>query len=116
VPAATEDKPPEDEPAATLSETDLQARLSAAVSEVRFANAPLIQVVQFFGDYTSLRIVLDEPALAKARIPRTAPVSAHLRDTTAGDALTAALEPLGLTWVPRGATLVVTVLEPGGAK
>ena len=36
--------------------------------------------------------------------------------TTAGDALSAVLKPLGLTCLARGATLVVTVADSGAAK
>jgi hypothetical protein len=104
------------EPATALSESDIQARMATGLTEVRFAQVPLIQFVQFVGDCTALRIAVDDAALAKANIPRTAPITVHLRDTTAGDALKAVLEPLGLTCVARGTTLVVTVAEPGAAK
>jgi hypothetical protein len=39
------------------------------------------------------------------------PLSVHLRDTTAADALAAALSPLGLTYELRGNRVFVTVAD-----
>ncbi len=105
--------PPDD----ALSEETVDDRMGVILHEVNFVSVPLGQFVAFVGDVTTLPIMIDDGALAAAGKKRTMPVTVHLSDTTAQDALRAALAPLGLTYEVRGKRLFVTVAgspERGG--
>ena len=53
--------------------------------------------MQFVAEFTSLPIVIDDASLKSLRMSRQTQVTVRLSDTTAGDALSSALDPLGLT-------------------
>ncbi len=104
------DNPPPDEPAAAaLSQDDVDSAMAVELSEVKFVGVTLAKFVEFVGDVTALKISVDDAALARHGKRRTMPLSVHLRDTTAADALAAALSPLGLTYELRGNRVFVTV-------
>jgi hypothetical protein len=106
------DKPPHDDAAAVvLTQDDVAAAMAVELSEVKFVGVTLAQFIEFVGDVTALKISVDDAALARHGKRRTMPLSVHLRDTTAADALAAALSPLGLTYELRGNRVFVTVAD-----
>jgi hypothetical protein len=73
----------------------IEERLREPLAEVTFDGQPLGQYVEFLSQLAGVPIVLDEAALKPIRVgPRTR-VNVRLKETTAGDALRAALGPLG---------------------
>ena len=70
-----------------LTQAEVDERLTAAVPKVEFVKMPLAQFLTFIGELANLPITIDEAAFQSARISRLAPVTVHLVDTTAGDAL-----------------------------
>lgn len=98
--------------ARVLSSETVDKRLAMVLGEVKFVGVPLAQFVNFISDATVLPITIDDAALTKAGKKRSLPVSVHLNDTTAGDALRAALAPLGLTYEVRGRRLMIVVAPP----
>ncbi len=108
------DNPPKDDAVAvSLTQDDVDAAMAVELGEVKFVGVSLAQFVEFVGDVTALKISVDDAALARQGKNRTMPLSVHLRDTTAADALGAALSPLGLTYELRGNRVFVTVADAG---
>jgi hypothetical protein len=97
---------------AALTDEHVAQRMSVSMGEVKFVAVPLAQFVDFVADASALRMSIDDEALARAGKKRTIPVSVHLSDTTAEEALRAALAPLDLTYVVRGNRVFVTVSAP----
>lgn len=94
-------------PALTAAEVD--ERLSRALPAAQFTKVPLFKFIEFVAELTGLPIQLDEPALKRAGKSRQSAVTIKLNETTAGDALRAALSDLGLVTALRSGVLVVTV-------
>jgi hypothetical protein len=113
-PARPAGEPAADRPSAgldgrrVLSRADVDERLAAALPGVEFNKVPLGQFVTFMSDFTNLPIMIDEQALAAIGKGRTTPVTIKLADTTAGDAMRAALARLGLICRLHDGRLVVT--------
>ncbi len=80
----------------TLSQSEVDERLGASLPQVEFVKTPLAQFVEFVADFSSLPIVIDDAALKTLGLTRQTPVTVQLSDTTAGDALSAAIDRLGL--------------------
>ena len=100
-----------------LTAADVDERLSRALPAAQFNKVPLFQFVEFVAEFTTLPIQLDEPALKRAGKSRQSAVTIKVNETTAGDALRAALSELGLVTTLRSGTLVVTVApEANSAK
>jgi hypothetical protein len=100
-----------------LSAEEIDERLSQALPRVDFDKVPLARFVDFIGDFTSLPIVIDDDALAKIGKGRQNPLTLKLVDTTAGEALRAAVSKLGLTCAMREGKVVVTAAgKPRPAK
>jgi hypothetical protein len=98
-------------PARALTADEIDERLSGPLPKVRFVKVPLAQFIDFVNDFSGLAIVIDERALAKVSKNRQTPVTVRLADTTARDALRAAVNSLGLTCVVRDGQLVVTAVS-----
>lgn len=111
----TSESPGAERPELTAAKVD--ERLSRALPAAQFTKAPLFQFVEFIAELTNLPIQLDEPALRRSGKSRQSAVTVKLNDTTAGDALRAALSDLGLVTAIRSGVVVVTVApEAKGAE
>jgi hypothetical protein len=111
-PSADVDQPtgrPAEDDGGAMTQEDVDSALAVRLSEVKFVAAPLAQFVEFIADTSALAISVDDVALAKVGKKRTMPLSVHLSDTTAREALEAAIAPLGLVCELRGNRLFVTV-------
>jgi hypothetical protein len=104
--SAPADSPGAERPAITAAE--VADRLSRALPSAQFTKVPLFQFVDFIAEFTSLPIQLDEPALKRVGKSRQSTVTVKLNQTTAGDALRAALSELGLVTSLREGVVVVT--------
>lgn len=91
-----------------LTAAEVDQRLTIELPKVKFRKVSLAQFVDFIGELTALPIAIDDEGLARAGHKRSVAVTVELSDTTARDALRAAVKPLGLTCVVRGGRLVVT--------
>jgi hypothetical protein len=91
-----------------LSSDEIDDRLSVSLAAVEFADVSLAQFATFIADVSGVRVIVDDEALAKAGTHRRATVSVKLADTTAGQALGAVLDSVGLIWVARDGKIVVT--------
>jgi hypothetical protein len=108
------DEPPTDELEGSASREAIERRLAEPLSGVRFDNQKLSQFAAFISQMAAVAVVFDEPALARlGKGPKTQ-IDLRLRDTTAGDALRAALSPHGLTYEIREGQLVITAVKPAG--
>jgi outer membrane biosynthesis protein TonB len=90
-----------------LTGEEIDERLGGPLPSVSFAKVPLAQFVEFIGDFSGLVIAIDDASLAKVGKKRQTPVTIKLSDTTAREALRAAVSSLGLTCVVRNGQLVV---------
>lgn len=99
------DAPPPDE-RASLSRDQIDERLQTALAEVEFADVQLAGFAAFITDVTGVTVVLDEAALGAAG--RRTPISVKLAKTTAGEALRAAVQRVGLTYVVDDGRIVIT--------
>jgi hypothetical protein len=118
-------QPPEKQPAADepsgavavrrLSAEEIDERLGGMLPNVKFVKVSLAQFVTFIGDFAGIAISIDDDALATLGKQRQSPVTVKLTDTTAAEALRAAITPLGLTSVARGGRLLVTSPESAAA-
>jgi hypothetical protein len=93
-PAAGEARPP-----SSLSREQVQRRLETSLAAVEFVDVPLGQFAIFIADVTGVPVTLDETALSRLGMGRGTKLSLTLRGTTAGQALSAATERAGLTYV-----------------
>ena len=91
-----------------LSAAEVDQRLAIELPKVKFRKVPLAQFVDFIGELAALPIAIDDEGLARAGHKRSVAVTVELSDTTARDALRAAVKPLGLTCIVRGGRLIVT--------
>jgi hypothetical protein len=115
-PAAPGGASPGGDATGALSEGEIHERLKASLVDVRFVKVPLAEFVAFVGDFTALRITIDDAALDRAGKKRGTPITVELkRSATAHEALRAAVEPLGLACVVRDGRLVVTTADEAGA-
>jgi hypothetical protein len=92
----------------TLSAAEIEDRMSQPLASIAFDKTPLVKYLDFLHEMTGVTIALDDDALAKAGVDRQAPITVHLNETTAGDALRAAAAKLGLQCKLRDGKLVVT--------
>lgn len=91
-----------------LTKSEIDDRLDQPLPSVEFSKTTLIQFVEFMQDLTGVTITIDEAALDKAGLSRQSPLSLKLSQTTAGDALRAAAERLGLQVAVQGGKIVIT--------
>ncbi len=96
----------------TVSQTEVDQRLTNALPRVSFQKVPLQRFVEFLNDLTNLPITIDEPALRKAGLDRQAPVSVQATGQTTGEILRAALAPLHLECSLVDGQLVITTGSP----
>lgn len=92
-----------------LTAAEVDERLSRALPAAQFTKVPLFKFIEFVAELTGLPIQLDEPALKRAGKSRQSAVTIKLNETTAGDALRAALSDLGLVTTLRSGVVIVTV-------
>ncbi len=85
------------QPTRVFSRTEIDERLATPLPTVQFVKVPLAQFTEFITELTGLPITLDAAALAGVGRTRQTPVTVKLSNTTAADALRAALKSLGLT-------------------
>jgi hypothetical protein len=98
-------------PRTALSKADIDERLSQALPTIEFAGVPLAKFVDFIGDFTGLSFQIDDTARNRISKDRQRLVTIKLSDTTAGDALRAALKKLGLTCDVRDGRVVITAVK-----
>jgi hypothetical protein len=101
------ESPGAERPALTAAE--VEERMSRALPAAQFTKVPLFKFIEFVAELTGLPIQLDEPALKRAGKSRQSAVTVKLNETTAGDALRAALSDLGLVTTLRSGVVIVTV-------
>ena len=100
VPVATPTAIPEDE-------RRILAMLDESV-DVNFRRRPLKQVVAFLGKTLPVGVVLDETALAKAKISSDTPVTSSAAGLSIRSVLGIVLEPLKLNWTIHEGGLLLT--------
>jgi len=91
-----------------LSKSEIEDRLAQPLPTIEFSKTTLISFVDFMQDLTGVSITIDEASLAKAGRNRQSPLSLKLSETTAGDALRAAAERLGLQVAVHSGKIVIT--------
>lgn len=91
---------------------DVPKRLADPLMRVETSGTPLVEFLQLFSDLSTIPITLQPDALPLVRLTPLSPVRLETGPTTVGDALVAALRPLGLEAVPIEDQLVVRVIEP----
>ncbi len=91
-----------------LSRDEINERLSISLAQVEFAGVPLAQFAAFIADVSGVPVTLDEAALTKAGKGRRTPITVKLTETTAGEALRAAVKRAGLSVAIRDGRIVVT--------
>lgn len=77
------------------AERSTQAALDRKVPEINFDGAPFSDVIDFLRDQTSQNILVDWRAMEAAGVDRNAPVSARMRNVSAGKALRIILDHVG---------------------
>jgi len=80
-------------------------------TRLEFIETPLDQVVDFLGDQHAIPIQLDKPTLRAAGIGTDVPVTQEIKRITLHSALRLTLGQLGLIYVVRDDTLVITTKE-----
>jgi hypothetical protein len=95
--------------AAAVSREEIEKRLGLSLARVEFVEVPLAQFTVFVADIAGVTVTIDDAALAKAGKTRRMPLTVKLDDTTAGDALRAALERGGLVYTIDEGRIVVSV-------
>jgi hypothetical protein len=93
---------------APLSREQIDERLAVSLESVEFADVPLAQFAAFIGDVSGVPVTLDEAALAKAGQGRKTPISVKHKETTAGEALRAAVQRAGLSIAFRDGRIVIS--------
>jgi len=89
----------------------------SSLPSVQFTKVPLVQFTDFIAELTELPITLDGDALADVGRSRQTPVTVKLYNTTAADALRAALKSLGLACSVRDdGQIVITADESRRTK
>lgn len=91
-----------------LSKSEIEDRLAQPLPTIEFPKTTLIHFVDFMQDLTGVPITIDEAALAKAGRNRQSPLTLKLSETTAGDALRAAAERLGLQVAVHNGKITIT--------
>jgi hypothetical protein len=110
------DKPDSTVPRPEPREVQVEQRLADPLAEIDFQQLPLVRFLKFLTEFSTIPITLDPDALALVQVRPYAPVTLKLTGTTAGAALTAALEPLRLGFVSTGNQLVVTRPAPADGQ
>jgi len=87
---------------------DVAERLKDEIPGVEFTNVPLIDLVRFVTDFSTVPITFDPDALALMTVTPQKPVSVKLANTNVANLLSAALESLGLGCVPADGQLLIT--------
>jgi hypothetical protein len=95
-------------------EVDVAGRLQDTVPALELPGMPLIAFTHFVTGLSTIPISLDPDALALLRIRPDRPVTVKATDTDVSGILTAALQPLGLGYVPVNGQLLVTRVVPTG--
>lgn len=94
--------------------TSQEQRIEAALekpTECDFTDTPLTDVVQFFSEYASIKIVIDVESLSTEGIASDTPVTKKLGPLRLRSLLPLVLEPLQLTAIPKHDVLLVTTLS-----
>jgi hypothetical protein len=94
---------------AALEREEIEKRLAVSLTRVDFAEVSLAQFAVFVGDIAGVKVTIDDAALAKVGKGRRTPLTVKLDQTTAGEALRAALERLGLVYTIDDGRIVVSV-------
>lgn len=99
VPASGDEKP-----------VDVKARLADQVQRIDLPQAPLVDLVRFLTDMTTLPICIDVPALQAANLDLRTPLKVQAKNGAVAELLTAALAPARLTYLttPTGQIVVTT--------
>ena len=93
-------------------EIDVAARLADPLPSIETSGTPLASLLQFFSDLSTIPITLHPDALPLIKLTPQTPLALKAANTTVGDALTAALKPVGLEYIVDGQHLVVRPAEP----
>ena len=97
-------------------EVKVADRLQDTIPELEISGMPLISFVHFVTGLSTIPITLDPDALALLRISPDRPVAVKASDTDVGGILNAALQPLGLGYVPLDGQLLVTRPAPANGE
>ena len=97
-----------DTSAPKLTGEEIDERLSGPLPAIKFVDVPLAQFIEFVSNFAGLPITIDDAALAKVGMKRQKPVTVRLKDSTAREALTTAVNSLGLACAVRDGRLIVT--------
>jgi predicted RNA-binding Zn-ribbon protein involved in translation (DUF1610 family) len=89
-------------------EVDVAARLADPIAGLEFTAAPLVDFLEVISDLSTIPITIQPEALRWRRLTPQSPVSVRQSETTVGDALAAALAPLGLGVVADDGHVVIT--------
>jgi hypothetical protein len=101
---------------ATLSATEIEERLTHAVSGVEFKSVTLAALGDFVGELAGVPVSIDDAALKKIGKSRQSKLAIKLADTTAGDVLRAGAAKLGLVCTVRDGRVIITASGPSEAK
>ncbi|MBC7822077.1 MAG: hypothetical protein IAG10_34765 [Planctomycetaceae bacterium] len=77
-------------------------------AECEFTDAPLVDVVAFFAEFASIKMVIDYEALTEEGIASDTPVTRKLNDLRLRSVLHLILDPLQLTAIPKHDVLLIT--------
>jgi predicted RNA-binding Zn-ribbon protein involved in translation (DUF1610 family) len=92
-------------------EVDVPARLADPLPGIETPGTPLADFLQLISDLSTIPITLEPDALAFARVTPDTPVVLRAANTTVGDALAAAIRPLGLEHVVADEHVIVRLAE-----
>ncbi len=97
----------------TAARAAIETHLDDKLPSLEFSKATLREFVDFLRDFSTLDIVLDREALAKAGKGPQTPIAVRLKNATVSEALKAALGRQGMAAVVRGDKVVITIAESG---
>ena len=89
-------------------EIDVAARLQDPIPSIQFNDVPLVDVVHFLTQFSTVPITFDLSSLQLSRTSPAARVSFQATDTTVGKLLTEVLQPRQLTYQQRDGYVIVT--------
>lgn len=87
---------------------NLRDRLAYPLPSVNFSGQPLDDIVEFLANISGLELEFDLEQLAALGVTKDQHISVKLQSTNIGEALDAALNPFGLTYIPDGEKLRIT--------
>jgi len=114
-PAGAQPAKPKAAPTKDIKPLDIKSKLKQPVT-FDFTDSTLGDVVDFLRDFTGVNIVLDTPALKAAGVTGDTTVNMKLKDVTLKAALRLMLDQIGVTYVVRDESIVITSRAKSGGR